>query len=589
MLSFHGSLVLAFIFWSRCSAQQVASFAGGTTTPPVSTATTTTSYDGVFSTNTDPCSPIPGTTTTTISTNAQATSLPAPCKVFPDSIAIAMNTSESLNFDIKEIYGNLVVNSTKTLINVNFPLLTTINGLFSVVGDSRQPPIMAMPKLSHMDGIYWEDWPNIDKSTFGPLPDPELVIGSESVEIYNTGLQSLGLNLTSPESVRVTDNDYLGMLHLEGVIAGELEVTGNGGENNTEYGTGLSLDARWLVECDNITVSDVREVDFSYLNGANDLTITNTTISSLDLISLNILAGSISITNNPLLGNVQISPLPVLSYDAVFTNNPNLTFFNALTNTQSFSGNVTIDGNFSMIEFSSAKHFDGHLNIKSTSSDFVCPNITSTNNTLRTAGTLSSTFASNATFSCKGVNSTSTYPLAISAQGKQTGELSVGAQAGIGVGIGLAVLALLGGLVFFLWRRRQKRRQFQSVKHDGGSEDGAAYGKAELDSSSAELRYGELPGQRDVGELDGDVKQYPRVEIDSKGLVTELNGQPKYEELPGSEGVRYEMAGDNEWTAHNKPHPALPDDAVSAMGDADHMHETERSPAISRSSSVHPA
>lgn len=99
----------------------------------------------------------------------------------------------------------------------------------------------------------------------------------------------------------------------------------------------------------------------------------------------------------------------------------------------------------------------------------------------------------------------------------KVGALSVGAQAGIGVGVSLAGLAVLGIIIWFVMRRRRRREQVDGSGHD------IYFQKPELDENNRS-NWGER-GAVNVNE--------PRRRHELDGLIShELDGFGPASEMP---------------------------------------------------------
>lgn len=228
------------------------------------------------------------------------------------------------------------------------------------------------------------------------------------------------------------------------------------------------------------------------------------------------------------------------------------------------------------LDFGNVRHIDNNFTIKS-DQPFDCQNATQASPSIF-GGSIASILATNATYTCTSTNSTTFYGAAYTSSASSTPSksgLSPGAQAGIGVGVSIAVLAILAA-AFLLWRRRRKQRAAvvptaKDVENEDDSEHGFA--KAELDSS--ERRIGELAADRDPQELSHSGKMAPVEMASNENPATEMSSKGVRAELAPQEV--FEMPGDSVWRRLSRKKSKAGNNAQSPVSA---MSESQKSGSI---------
>ncbi|CAG8953435.1 hypothetical protein HYFRA_00010184 [Hymenoscyphus fraxineus] len=260
--------------------------------------------------------------------------------------------------------------------------------------------------------------------------------------------------------------------------------------------------------------------------------------ASLNRISLpgtTEISGSFTFSDCPLLNNISMPALQIISEDLKITNNSNLKTV-SFPSLQSISGSSQIEGNFSDLQFPILERATKGFSINTTDNTFTC-------------STLDDFYSSHiirAPYSCsasKSTKNTTAGAQPTSPSEHKSSSFSTAAKVGIGISIGIPLLALFIGTRIVLQKRNKNNEVLSSVSKEAELPQGGHHEIAELELSrpGAELSQG---GHHEMTEMaaisgPGELPAHP-FEHDSPVIA---NQEAEYERENGERERDADMRG----------------------------------------------
>ncbi|GME58007.1 putative gpi-anchored cell wall organization protein ecm33 [Neofusicoccum parvum] len=252
----------------------------------------------------------------------------ASCKTFDGSIQIAKDVWDSISLDgIEEITGSLIVEGAETLTYFSADSLTSVGSL--ELSDSTLLTGFDLPSLSSVSSLSLSSLPLLWEVDFGSSIEQ-----CSTVEVRDTYLTHLDLDIAEPESIIIEQNDFLWSVSVSSTtVSEEIYIGGNG---------------------------NAVDVSFPQLESANKVTFSNA--SSLSLPSLTEVSSSLIIKDGFIADEgFDLSSLTTVGGDLEISGLWDLTTL-SLSNLKSIGGDFKIsDSSFSSISFESLETVSGSV------------------------------------------------------------------------------------------------------------------------------------------------------------------------------------------------------------------------------------
>lgn len=218
------------------------------------------------------------------------------CKTFEGSIAISEEVFGSIALDgIEEITGSLIVDSAETLTYFSADSLTTVGGL-----ELKDSPIFTgfdLPSLNKVESLSLASLPLLWEVDFGST-----IQECSTVEVRDTYLTSLELDVLEPEKIIIEENAFLWSVSVASTSVEEISI---GGNTNA-----VDISFPQLESAKQITISNATGLSFPSLTSIEEsITITESYLETFDFSTLETIGGSLEISGVWDLESLSLSAL----------------------------------------------------------------------------------------------------------------------------------------------------------------------------------------------------------------------------------------------------------------------------------------
>lgn len=262
---------------------------------------------------------------------------------------------------IQQIKGDLIVKNASELIKINGASLESITGDMHLAGLTSIQTI-TLPRLSRAGSIEWDVLPllaNVEVSDF--------VDGLNKLIVSDTSLTSFeGFGTEELSVLKIHNNRYLEKVSL-GVktVANELSIAGNSDE--------MDISLKNLSHAQDVTVRDVNSIELDSLQEIGSTAgFINNHFSSLKLPKLKSVGGTLSISENSKLTQIELKEVTEIDGGLVIVKNPRVTKVDFLPKLMVVGGAVELVGQFDEASFSSLKLVKGSSIVNTKSNRFDC-------------------------------------------------------------------------------------------------------------------------------------------------------------------------------------------------------------------------
>ncbi|KAJ6258864.1 Cell surface GPI-anchored protein [Drechslerella dactyloides] len=470
----------------------------------------------------------------TLNSQAELDRLSA-CVTFEGHLTLGPDFTSAQISGIQTIRGNLTaVNQTK-LESLIAPNLSYVDGAL-IVTDAPNLISLSIPNLAYLGSIYLEDLPALPFVNTKQQIYPASSQFSQDIVIQRTGLETIGwIQFKSVSNARIIDNPQMNLIYLSLVSCqGTLEV-----RNNSQHASVIFSELR---NAGNILIQDgVEKIDMPGLMGLQgSMILSNNTYSTLEFPNLTNVGEQvedggnyrypyhfdmvpqivIDSSMNHNLHNVSFPKLEWIYHHLIIKGSNSWTDLSGFPALQTVGRNITIDGDFTNIDFPQLKGWSNltelTVNAPVSCNDFVHQKGIAHNNFTK--------------LECNGVKyNTKTNTSGPASLGDGTDpeaeperKMSDGAKAGVVVGVASAI-GLAASAVLYYLRRNGCQWPWSHPPNRPISE------LPEAESSKAELyddrMRPELGDGMPMAELE-DGRMRPELE-GSSSFIAELDGTPK--------------------------------------------------------------
>ncbi|KAL1618520.1 protoplasts-secreted [Diplodia seriata] len=224
------------------------------------------------------------------------------CKTFEGSIAISEETWGSISLDgIEEITGSLIVDSAETLTYFSADSLSSIGGL-----ELSNAPLFTgfdLPSLNKIESLSLSSLPLLWEVDFGSTIEE-----CSTVEVRDTYLTSLELEVLEPEKIIIEENDFLWSVSVASTSVDEISI---GGNTNA-----VDISFPQLESAKQVTISNATGLSFPSLTSIEEsITITDSWLETFDFSTLETIGGSLEISGVWDLESLSLSSLKSVGGD----------------------------------------------------------------------------------------------------------------------------------------------------------------------------------------------------------------------------------------------------------------------------------
>ncbi|KAF2120565.1 hypothetical protein BDV96DRAFT_269680 [Lophiotrema nucula] len=424
------------------------------------------------------------------------------CSTWLGDVVIVTATPSELSLGpIEVIKGSLNIVNNSELSRLEAPDLRTIGG------------DMTLDTVQILDTVSFPQLSSVGKLLLNALPNLQAMgldtgIDVSKVDIQNTQIQSLELNVKAADQIIIANNRYITKINLGLTNIGKSLTM----EANNPM---IAIELPNLSWAYNITIRNVSSISVPNLNYVNgSLGLYGTVMETFEAPSLSVLKGDFEAASNTELVNISMPSL--ISAGSVHLYN------HTHLNTVDFSQLGTIDKNFEIVDGNLTalmipfllRNVGGDVNITTANKTFHCDNLDNSkqNNVIQGNYECNGLHAESSTASSIPSSTSSSGSSLVSTLPPSAG-LSNGAKAGIGVGAGAGAVALIGvGALLLLRRRKRGPSKKSSVDWEKPEIDGVVVKRemiVELNSDqtgAAEMMTGdeaqELHAEHGMSEVD---------------------------------------------------------------------------------------
>ncbi|KAF8859786.1 hypothetical protein BDZ45DRAFT_620419 [Acephala macrosclerotiorum] len=251
---------------------------------------------------------------------------------------------------LSQIAKNFTLSNLPLLTTLEFPLLDNING-----------------------GVYWDAVPELGTISFGNLTSNDLPGANVDgdISIVNTGVSSLEfLNFThfsNPDLIWIKGNQQLGNINLTGLSWGSnsLMIVNNG--------PSAQILLPNLRSVGGIIISNAAYIDVTTLSETSaNLELSDNALDAFAAPQLTAIGGSLIISNNDLLEDLNLPILTSIDGDFMVSNNTGLDTITHLNQLWYAHGNVSLAGNFSNVILPNLRSILTGFHLNSSNSNLDC-------------------------------------------------------------------------------------------------------------------------------------------------------------------------------------------------------------------------
>lgn len=284
------------------------------------------------------------------------------CAVLDGHLKIAdYEDSEADLGQIQQVRGDFTVKNASSLIKINGDSLQSITGDMYLTGLTSIQTI-TLPQLSRAGSIEWDVLPLLST-----VEVSEFVDGLNKLIVSDTSLTSFqGFGTEELSVLKIHNNRYLEKVSL-GVkkVANELSIAGNSDE--------MDISLKNLSHAQDVTIRDVNSIELDSLEEiASTAGFINNYFSSLKLPKLRSVGGTLSISENTRLTQIELKNVQDIDGGLVIVKNPRVTKIDFLPKLMVVGGAVELVGQFDEASFPNLKLVKGSSIVKTTSNRFDC-------------------------------------------------------------------------------------------------------------------------------------------------------------------------------------------------------------------------
>lgn len=277
------------------------------------------------------------------------------CVTFDGDLTIKGDLSSASLASIQQIKGSLTINNATNLKTFTANSLIAVSESLTLT-DLTILDTLTIPNLYKVGSLHLQALPALEELSFTAG-----LYSADSILISDTELSSLkGLNLDTVGTLDVNNNKNLQEVNIPlKTVSTALGVTYNA------EAVQVSFDD--LVWANNITFRDVGSVSLDNLTAVNQsLAFFNNSLDSIALDNLETIGGSLSISGNDDLNEVEFPELTSIGGAFIISGNNDLEGITGFDSLKTVGGAITFKGKFTNATLSSLKSVKGGATIEST-------------------------------------------------------------------------------------------------------------------------------------------------------------------------------------------------------------------------------
>ncbi|GMM38396.1 Ecm33 protein [Saccharomycopsis crataegensis] len=279
------------------------------------------------------------------------------CSTFDGDIYIEGDAITSVNLaNVEQIVGSLTVNSATQLTSFVADSLIAVSDTLTLTNLTILEDL-ELPRLYKVGSLQFQALPAV-----GVLSFTNGLEEVGSILISDTSLTNItGMVFTTADTIDINNNNDLESFEISTLktVSTALGVTYNSEDIDVAFED--------LIWANNITFRDVSSISMDNLTAVNaSLGFFNTSVESIVLDNLETVGGTLSITGNSDLAEIDMSSLTSIGGAFIISNNNDLQSINGFDSLKTVGGAITFTGDFTNATLSSLSSVKGGATIEST-------------------------------------------------------------------------------------------------------------------------------------------------------------------------------------------------------------------------------
>lgn len=265
--------------------------------------------------------------------------------------------------NLEKINGNLIIKESAELVRVEAPKLTSLNEL--KLSQLTSLSLVSFPNLRNVNSLNWQVIPILSNIRFSSdVKDIENIVISDTSLTGFSGFQTKVLR-----NLDINNNRFLETINSNvESITGKLKIVSNA--------SNLKLSLPDLKSVDTVSINDVEELNLSGLKEINSsISLINNHFQKLLLENLTSIGGTLSISDNTRLSDIDLKNLKDVRGGLMIINNTDISQVDFLKKLRVIDGGLEVSGNLEYLDFPELKLIKGSVKIKSTNKKFNCNKI----------------------------------------------------------------------------------------------------------------------------------------------------------------------------------------------------------------------
>ncbi|ODV97257.1 hypothetical protein PACTADRAFT_55668 [Pachysolen tannophilus NRRL Y-2460] len=286
----------------------------------------------------------------------------ADCETISGTISITDYEGSFLNLgDIKHIRGSLIIKNAHNLVRIEG---IAVQNIASAMWLQELTSLTSLyfPSLVTVNEIYWKVLPILTTVSFDTG-----IQNVNRITVSDTSLTGFsGFDVEKLEKLDVNNNRFLESVDSQvKKVSEELSIAANAKNVVVKFPQ--------LTWANNITVRDVSSLDIGSLEEVEaSIGFIDNLFSSLKAPKLKNVGGTLMISENEILSDVQFPNLTQIGGGLMIVNNTEIDKINFFPNLQAIGGAIKFSGDFKDFSFSKLRLVKGSASIKTTSDNFDC-------------------------------------------------------------------------------------------------------------------------------------------------------------------------------------------------------------------------
>lgn len=284
------------------------------------------------------------------------------CEVINGNLEILNFKEPIIEFtNLKQVKGELRIEKSPDLVRIEAPLLEDIaKGFYMKKLTSLS--LISFPNLSSVKALEWRVIPILTNVRFS-----NQISNIENIVISDTSLTGFsGFQAKSLRNLDINNNRFLEILNSNvESITGKLQIVSNA--------KNLKVNLPQLSVVHNASINNVKDLNLENLKEITEsISIIDNYFGSLHLPHLNKIGGTLSISKNSNLGNVDLKSLEEINGGLMIINNTRVAQLDFFDKLKKIDGGVELKGGFEKVSFKNLKLVKGSVKIKSSNMKFDC-------------------------------------------------------------------------------------------------------------------------------------------------------------------------------------------------------------------------